>query len=339
MKNIYNLQIVRGIASTSVVYFHVGIGPQFGSFGVDIFFVLSGFVIALIINKNLSPQKFLTDRLARIVPLYWLMTITLFIVATFLPSILNSATASLEQLLKSLLFIPFFRLNGDMYPLLGVGWTLNYEMLFYITVFLSMLLVDKKRIFVASVALVIGYFFFGNFNTNTLIKSYLGNSLIFEFVLGIFVFKIIEYSKTMKTPNYIFILMGMAAFVFMAIVESSGMNENRLLLLGAPSALLIFSAVKLERDSDFALGKIRSILVKVGDASYATYLSHYFVIAVFQRVLDIKYGWVSNSIINALFLILSALIIGQILYTLIDKPLHLFFKKKFANFFSDNQST
>lgn len=329
MKNIHNLQIIRGVASTSVVYFHVGSTSNFGAFGVDVFFVLSGFVIAMLVNNGQSPANFLLARLCRIVPLYWLMTIGLFLAASIAPTILNSATANLEQLYKSLFFIPFFRANGDMYPLLGVGWTLNYEMMFYGCVFCTIYFFRNNWIKVTTLIFLGGYLFLGYAFEHKLINSFFGSCLIFEFLFGIYAFKVFDSQKLQALPQSFLIFIGACAYVLMAVTESSGIMNNRLALFGIPAVFLIIAAVELERKQIRPIGKIRSILTSIGDASYATYLSHYFVVAAFDRTLHQKLGWVDpNSILGMLLVIITALLVGQFIYKYFDNPIHKFLKLK-----------
>lgn len=331
VKSLSNLQIIRGVASTSVVYFHIGNSPQFGAFGVDVFFVLSGFVIAMLVNNGQSPADFLIARLSRIIPLYWFMTIGLFLAALIAPSILNSATANLEQLCKSLFFVPFFRTNGDMYPLLGVGWTLNYEMLFYGSVFFSIFFCRRNWIQVTTLLFVGMYLLGGYVIEHKLINSFFGSCLIFEFLFGIYAFKIFDSQKLQGLPRSVFIVTGTLAYILMAVIESNGVIDNRLLLFGVPALLLILAAVELERKYIGTTGKVRLILASIGDASYATYLSHYFVVATFKRVLYLKLNWIDpNSVLGMLLATITALVIGQVIYKYLDKPMHRFFRKKFS---------
>ena len=72
--NLRTLQILRAMAATSVVYSHIGVNPDFGQFGVDIFFVISGFVMTLIVENGQKPATFLLKRVLRILPLYWILT-------------------------------------------------------------------------------------------------------------------------------------------------------------------------------------------------------------------------------------------------------------------------
>lgn len=131
---IQSLQILRALAATSVVYLHIGCEPWFGGFGVDIFFVLSGFVMCYITDSGESGKEFFLRRIARIVPLYWALTLITFVIAWLKPTLFNSTTADLGNLFKSLLFIPYVKENGSISPIIPVGWTLNYEVYFYLLI-------------------------------------------------------------------------------------------------------------------------------------------------------------------------------------------------------------
>lgn len=113
--SLHSLQVLRAIASTSVVYLHIGTIPQFGSFGVDIFFVISGFVMAMVIANGESARAFSVSRLSRIVPLYFILTTCLLLLAALKPELLNSTTANLTNYIKSLFFIPYFKENGALH--------------------------------------------------------------------------------------------------------------------------------------------------------------------------------------------------------------------------------
>src|SRR6185503_14106408 len=83
---------------------------------------------------------FLRNRLTRIAPLYWTITFAVFGVALAAPSLMQSTTADPLHLLKSLAFIPSARGDGQLHPTVFVGWTLNYEMMFYLLFALGMML-------------------------------------------------------------------------------------------------------------------------------------------------------------------------------------------------------
>ena len=128
MNIVYSLQLLRFLAALSVILFHIPL-IKFPAIGVDIFFVVSGFVIAFVLNNN--KNQFLLKRLIRILPLYWILTIFIFILKLYFPFLFSFSEISYSDLIKSLLFIPIYSEieNKIMYPIIMVGWTLNYEML------------------------------------------------------------------------------------------------------------------------------------------------------------------------------------------------------------------
>ena len=145
MPTILALQILRAVAAVAVVLVHAGIDLSYfghtnvtwttrGNAGVDLFFVVSGFVMVYIASpqfgKREAPVQFFVRRLIRIVPLYWLLT-TGYIVAKSYP---------LAYIAASYLFIPAARPNGVLQPVILQGWTLTYEMFFYLLFAIAILL-------------------------------------------------------------------------------------------------------------------------------------------------------------------------------------------------------
>ena len=141
---IYSIQYLRGIAALMVVLLHVrvqlgrmgygGYWPEFLMAGVDIFFVISGFIMwVTTFDGSTTPWQFLFRRFVRIIPVYWLLTTTTVAVMLVAPSAVQSGRFDSIHVLSSYLFIPTVHpLTGMMEPVLIPGWTLNYEMFFYI---------------------------------------------------------------------------------------------------------------------------------------------------------------------------------------------------------------
>jgi peptidoglycan/LPS O-acetylase OafA/YrhL len=143
---IVSIQLLRFLAAILVAYTHYAgheafVGIKFGGFGVDIFFVISGYVISLIVSRQKNHESFLARRFIRIVPLYWIVTLILYIGIVISPSLASEnllKTTTLTNLLYSLVFLP----NPEyarFLPVLSLGWTLNLELLFYCIVYLSLL--------------------------------------------------------------------------------------------------------------------------------------------------------------------------------------------------------
>ena len=139
--------------------FLMGIGdyvPDFpmGAAGVDLFFVISGFVMVVasadLFGQRGAPPYFFLRRLARIVPLYWLLT-GIFVFILFAGRHHSSSWLSASEVVTSLLFIPHSLPNGAVAPVYGLGWTLNYEMMFYVV--FSAVLFLRPRIAIPTLAL------------------------------------------------------------------------------------------------------------------------------------------------------------------------------------------
>ena len=146
------VQVLRGLAALAIAALHaqadaralaeargLGFTPLLHlpwAAGVDVFFVISG-LIMVHASRGLFAREgargtFLKRRLARIVPLYWAVTLLYLAVALTTPALLNSALLDPAPILASFLFIPFTRPDGAVQPLYSLGWTLNFEMLFYV---------------------------------------------------------------------------------------------------------------------------------------------------------------------------------------------------------------
>jgi exopolysaccharide production protein ExoZ len=142
-----------------VVAFHISsrVGAPFtiGAAGVDIFFVISGFVMWVIsASHDTPPHRFMANRLRRIIPLYWIATIGLATLAALTPTHLPSVKPSLDHALLSLLFIPHYNADGRIWPLLVPGWTLNYEMFFYALFTIALLFSPRRRLILLSTVMV-----------------------------------------------------------------------------------------------------------------------------------------------------------------------------------------
>jgi len=140
-QTIVAIQALRALAATAVVFAHfqMDLGRllnardalpdlTLGNAGVDLFFVISGFVMVYasepMFGRAGGPLQFMTRRLIRIVPLYWLVTTLYLVMALAIPAFEKSY--SVASVVASYLFIPWPRLDGIMQPLVGQGWTLNY---------------------------------------------------------------------------------------------------------------------------------------------------------------------------------------------------------------------
>lgn len=291
MQLIY-LQILRFIAATSVVVFH-SLGQtekvfptgelqifglfHHGDYGVDIFFVISGFIIFYsTYRSNPHWSHFLRRRVERIAPLYWVLTLGLFSLALTAPQVFkNTGGYTIPYLLQSLGYVSF--MSGKM-PVIYVGWSLEYEMFFYLAVTFALLAMkDHAWELVAGLlclGICVGLIFGVAPNNSTL--YFLTNPQIFEFVLGMFAAMLFY---TGGAPKLTIAAVGLT-FGVLLIRDPA----NRAVIAGAPATVAVLAAAYLSRALPNAPG-FTSLPAKLGDASYSIYLVQIFTISALVNFL------------------------------------------------------
>jgi exopolysaccharide production protein ExoZ len=199
MRDVRTIQYLRGIAAISIVLYHshlqlmrfgyTGWWPDFLKSGVDVFFVISGFIMWITTcDKHYSPKQFVQNRLIRIVPLYWVFTSFTVGVMLLFPSSMQSGVFDLSHVVKSYLFIPALNPGtGEMMPVIPPGWTLNYEMLFYCVFAMVLTLQIRYRAAAAVLALVGVSMLRFWFPWEGTIGHFYTSPLILEFGLGVLV--------------------------------------------------------------------------------------------------------------------------------------------------------
>lgn len=328
-----NIQALRAVAVALVIAYHMrrmtsfnlSGSYDFGQGGVDIFFVLSGFIMAWIIRttSEADPATFASRRLVRIIPLYWLLTILLFAAAHVIPALLSTGVPTLEMLWKSLLFIPYWATDGEIQPIVYMGWTLSYEMFFYILI--TMVLASRLRARLVSVSLVlIGLVVSGFLLRPTNALAVVGTDpRLLEFVAGMAVCAWVSTRPpaTGLRTVWRFPVAGLLGVALALIIFSDQLWPKAPFVLqwGIPATVIVACACWLERWNVRARWRW---LVLIGDASYAIYLSHPFVVRVaekaIQRLPDIPLALqiVANGVV-----VLLILLCGVLMHLLIEKPL------------------
>lgn len=281
---IYNVQLLRFIAALSVAFLHASdrsglrLPISFGGFGVDIFFVISGFIISYITFHN--AEHFWAKRLIRIVPFYWTATIGVFLVALAIPSVLHHARADFTWLIFSLLFIPHDSPNG-IHPLLGLGWTLNYEMYFYAIFAAALLLSREFAPYLCAVAIALVLAATRLIAPSSPAEAFYGDGIVLEFIWGIVLFEFFRRLTWMTQPSrrdagYVLILVTLAAaFAWLPIQEIYGFDSTRL-TTGVAAAIVVAMFLLLEKR--YGIAARNPLVLLVGEASYVLYLIHPYVI-------------------------------------------------------------
>lgn len=320
-----SLQILRAAAASSVLLFHYFLylylefglfgGNLFevGAFGVDIFFVVSGFIICFAGQNETSPVRFMVKRMSRILPLYYLLTLCVFVVALIAPHLLYSTTANVENLLRSLLFIPYAKENGLVQPLLFLGWTLNYEMFFYV-IFSLCMLAGHHRIF-AVLAVIVALVVFGWLATPESVPvRFFTSGIMLNFAWGCVVYLVYERAPELLKLARPLWLLAVAAILVQNWVPVPLPRE---FAFGLPSMVLLAGLLTMP----VGKGRISKFFVTLGDASYSLYLIHPYILQTLFKVAIpvIGVNWVSISL-SSLLAGLMTVGVSIFVFRLVERP-------------------
>jgi exopolysaccharide production protein ExoZ len=300
----------------------------FGNSGVDIFFVISGFIIAHVTwfqkeKKQKYPGlDFFIKRLVRIVPLYWIFTTVMVFVFVFAPILIQSGkTTTLGQIIASYLFIPW-QVRGDKTPILTVGWSLNYEMLFYLVFALFLRLKKSVSLIFSSLFLfflmILG-FLLQHFGFRGV--WFFASTMFIEFLLGILLTVLYHKNLLPKGRGVLFSL-GLILLITSSMKFGLPTPEIRGLVWGVPASLIVMDALTWTNN-------VPKFLVLLGNISYSLYLTHFFMGVGLARL------WLRISpplpieVLAILELSLPC-IAAYFVFRLIEKPLHDVMAKKLA---------
>jgi exopolysaccharide production protein ExoZ len=288
-----HLQILRALAASLVVVDHtfsalehrgvdahiyVHSGYLMGHLGVTAFFVLSGLIMmrqsADLFGTKTGPFLFAYRRLTRIVPMYWIATLLFFFFFKARPLV-----QPVKELLLSLFFIPDFIAPIDrLEPVLGQGWTLNYEMYFYLLFALSLFFPRRKGILflliVPELLSAIGEtFHFRIAGAASSLLNFYTDQLIVLFARGVLIGAWETESRHQLrlnlpfSPAY-FLLVPPALMLAMPYRIGA---YNSWSLLSVLSILIVLACTLVDNGEP---GRITRWMVLLGDASYCTYLFH-----------------------------------------------------------------
>ena len=329
-KEIYGIQLLRGIAALSVIFHHsleessnseFGIDwiTTFGASGVDIFFVISGFIVIYTSfpksgNKT-SPLTFLLRRATRIYPLYWLCCLAML--GIMLIGFLRNNRLELHEIALSLALLPSPKL------ILGVSWTLAYEMYFYLVFAITLPFRSPLISAIGSTAVIASFALAGNALDINELRIFLTNPIVYEFVFGLWL--AIAFApragigrRWSISPAWAvlgFILLAIAP-AYVAHASTAGLpGWPRVLAWGLPSVLIVASFLSIDKPNRAFQLQI------VGDASYALYLTHIFVMIGYGFLVKKTFVALAPQITIVPLLMLLALIVGIFVHFAVEKPL------------------
>jgi peptidoglycan/LPS O-acetylase OafA/YrhL len=198
------------------------------------------------------------------------------------------------------------------------GWTLNFEMVFYVLICTALMLYRQHFVALVSLVLVLiyglGYFY----PAASVGRLFFHDSLWLEFILGMACFKLHRHPLIRAVPKIVFVLILMVSATVLVYFENWA---DRFISAGLPCFLILLSALQFEERLRSMHSRFLRFLVHIGDASYATYLSHMFVIGAVERMLFRWIGIEEKDMATALFTISCCLLVGSLIYKLIDAPM------------------
>ncbi|MEW6436827.1 MAG: acyltransferase [Pseudomonadota bacterium] len=355
------IQILRAIAALMVVFSHAQNDAWVAALkhqdhftrltllpwdaGVDLFFVISGFIMVYSSQRLFATSgasgAFMSRRLIRIVPLYWLITGIGLVLSAYLAWLGKHAFPNISEILASFGFIPFARPeDGQPRPLVAQGWTLNYEMLFYVIFALTVGFRRSVAVTATSLILVLMIIAGAVAKPTTTVLAYWSDPIILEFILGMSI-ALLWRGGVRFDLKYALLLLssGIALLVLdidqMTKVGAMGVDNNgfgRLFGAGVPMAI-IFAAVVLRAPSASPTsGRTASFLALIGDASYALYLFHPLAI-ISVRKFGLALGLTKSlgfwPLIAAEILVALALCVA--VHALIENPVTAALRQRFID--------
>jgi exopolysaccharide production protein ExoZ len=328
---IVTVQYLRAIAAMLVVFHHAMAPPAlhpyyprpFGEFGVDLFFVISGFIMwTTTVGARRGPASFWAARILRIVPLYWIYTTLFVAIALILPrALFTTPGLDLSFIIKSYLFVPALHPHfGGIAPVYTLGWTLNYEMFFYFVFGVGLLIARPNVRMAALVAVFVLLVSIGLLAEpqGPVLATYT-NPILLEFLAGIVLARLAPW--LMHCPRLLgVVLIGLGAF-WLGHVVTSDTPPSRIAGYGVSAIAIVAGALVLEPIARVTTNRLGLLL---GDASYSIYLAHPFA----QRVWFLAIGRLLPDIsvpFGLLVHVMGAMLVGiaggVCSYLLIERPL------------------
>ncbi len=305
-----SVQFLRFAAATAVVVHHLStaLGSPINVFaaGVDVFFVISGFVMAVTTSSRDSAAAFFKRRLIRIYPIYWLATAAyiLFKFAAW------GDIPAIEDAVRSALLLP--QLGVQWHPIYFPAWTLVYEVAFYV-LFAGLLLIAPRNFKTLSLVALIAL---ASVNiTAPGGQAYLASNLLLEFAFGIFIGMTVRFEADRPGLGLIICICGVLLFA----ANWSSAATARPIGWGLPAMLIVFGCIRMESLRFFH----HRVPILLGDASYSIYLTHITVIQAVHFYSARLFGWaIDNSIAATIFIVFPAtLLVGVTVHVAIERPL------------------
>ena len=316
------VQFGRGLAAALVLLYHItnamfaGTAERYvfngGAAGVDVFFVISGFIITYV-SRGDSASRFFVKRAIRIAPLYWFYTTVVIAILLVAPSLYANLRFTFSFAAASYLFILSPSNTGAPGVAVGVGWTLAYEAYFYVLMAIGIRLFADRG-WLAAAAVILAGAAVSPFVDPPAPLTPMLTALPLEFLAGVLLAQwYVRGGRLPRAAAVAALILGLAGIVYAgATGRVDGVDASRVFWYGVPATAIVAGLISLHGRMTVP-GSARWL----GDVSYSLYLSHPFVIEAVIRVA--RYLALPDVVIGPL-LVAAALVAAALSYRLIEKP-------------------
>ena len=327
---IISIQYLRAIAALMVVLFHLqpqlermgirGWPGEWLSAGVDIFFVVSGFIMWWTTRAgDVSPGEFMRRRIHRVVPIYWALSAVYVAVLLLAPRLMQSGQLELPHAVASFLFIPAVHpVTGYMMPLVTPGWTLNYEMFFYGIFALGLFLPRAHRLAFVSLAMLLLVLLGQVVDPQSRVADFYTSTLLLEFLFGVWLGVLFESGRVL--PPRVLPLAAVLSVAALVGLQRFAVSETRFIFMGLPAAAVVFVAISWER---WRPVRVLPVALLLGNASYSIYLVHQLALSAtgqaWRRMVDGPLWLVGSGF--ALVGVAVSVLLGIVCHRLLEQPL------------------
>lgn len=347
-----SIQVLRALAVVLVTHIHgmrlqrqFGVSFQqhfyrlddFGAIGVDLFFVISGFIISYVAGHYIGYKdggEFLKKRFLRINPIYYLASMIHFVILCLIGSEFTLDVLFI-RFLNSLTILPLFAIQIQPFmPILNVGWSLSVEWLFYLLFFLTILTGIKNKLI--GLVIIIGVLVtFGRFYHPDFWFAFYTHPLLLEFLLGVGIHYIYKRVQVGQAVAFVLFFIGIGGYIFNIFYDYKNFAKlgdvmmavdqiNRVLLWGIPSAFLFAGSVFLGKAGVWNKLWNNSFVLLLGDASYSIYLIHiivnYMLYALYRQV-----GFFLNPDLSIFLHMVAGIAAGVLFYKKVERPVIAYF--------------
>jgi len=329
--------ILFHVKAFMIVHFHYNflkMPDVIKSGGVYYFFALSGFMAYYLYHNKFGNRKmikkFLYSRFIRIYPIYWIVTVSVLLVLFIFPSIGSEHDLGISNIFPSLLLIPH-----KTYPILGVAWSLVHTVFFYL-VFTIVFFENKTITSILTIMWTLISFAFSIkiLSSSHYFINYLFNSYNLIFLSGVVCAYIVTRFKMNIYVSWVLVVIGIIGFPLSWINAQYGFKGLDIEVTTTVASILLilgFSSIDLQREI-----KIPKLAQYLGDASFSIYLTHYYCISALSLFLITQTFAFIPRILIAMILIVSSIVCGCIVHSLLEKPIN---KKLKSNLKKDDKKT